>query len=516
MQEFKNALISVSNKEGLAEALYPLCMRGMRVVSTGGSASLLKKAGIKVVSVEEQSAYPEVLGGRVKTLHPRIYIPLLARRDKKEDQSLLKKENLLPFDLVICNLYPFEEKVRNAHPPHEIMESIDVGGAALLRGAAKNFSSITVICDPEDYPLLKKGPPSLTKRKELAGKAFQMLGEYNLFIAKWMRKGQTLKKTEQEKDFHMQARLIQTLRYGENPHQKASWFRRGKTGLHQAVQLQGKSLSFNNIYDVNSAVQTLKEFPGCAACVAVKHGSPCGVGVSKNSIEEATEKALKADPLSVFGGVLAFNRPLSGEAARLLSPVFLEVCLSPHFSPETLSLLKNKKNLRILKWQNLNAPTHEGLCFQKIQSVEGGLLVQNNPPPIKGWDNQWECVGVQPPPSVKEDFITALRVVSHSKSNAIALVFQGQSVGLSQGQTSRISAVRQALHQWKSLHPEVPCPVLASDGFFPFTDSVEEAHKAGIRWVIQPGGSLKDKEIKQKARDFNLSLVMTGTRYFSH
>ena len=503
---FRNAFVSVSNKEGIVDFIKPLVDRGMRVVSTGGTADLLKKSGIPVVTIKEQTGCEEVMGGRVKSLHPRIHIPLLARADSIDDQEILKKEKLDAFDLLVCNLYPFEKKQEEGEP--YLVDWIDVGGPSMLRAAAKNFQHVTVVCDPTDYSkiLAKNTIPSLEKRRQLAAKVFRCLTYYNANIAQWM----SHQDWQTEEDFLLNARFFKPLRYGENPHQKASWFQTHQTGLHQAICLQGKELSFNNICDLNAAISTVREFIE-PCCVAIKHHNPCGVATGKN-LAEATQMALKADPVSVFGGVVALNKTVSEEAAKTLNQIFLEVIIAPDFSKEALNIFQSKKNLRILKWSKLIS--HRSPF--SIYHSDGGILVQDNPLPVHSWQKQWKSTGQAPPPSIQEDLLMAWKICTHLKSNAIALVFKHQSRGLAMGQVSRISAVKQAIQQWKSFHPHIDSPALASDGFFPFPDSVKEAAQAGVKWMIQPGGSMRDKEILQSAKELSINMILTGQRCFLH
>lgn len=505
---FKNALVSVSDKEGLVDFIYPLVKNGMRVVSTGGTAAELKNAGISVIELSEQTGFNEVMEGRVKSLHPYIYMPLLARSNHPEDQKILKQTGLYPFDLVVCNLYPFEEKRNQGE--QNLEEWIDVGGPSLLRAAAKNFEQITVLCDPADYQqILDEGKiPSLDKRRQLAGKAFSMLSDYNSCIADWMQG----KSWEKGGDLCLKGHFYRSLRYGENPNQKASWFRLKRTGLQQASCLQGKELSFNNICDLDSAVSVVREFSEPCS-VAIKHNNPCGV-VCSETIEKAVELSIKADPLSVFGAVVATNQPISELAAQTLCSLFLEAVIAPDYSPSSLEIFKQKKkNLRVMKWPRLMDRNLDSL---KLRCIDGGLLVQEDQKIAGKWQSNWRCVQQIPGSSVQSDLLMAWKVCAHLKSNAIALVSDSQTVGLGMGQVDRISAVESAIQRWKKFHPHVQSPVLASDGFFPFPDSIEAAAEAGIKWVIQPGGSIKDRKVISRAKELSVNLILTGQRCFSH
>ena len=505
---FKNALVSVSNKEGLVDFIYPLAKKGMRVVSTGGTAVQLKKAGVSVVEVSEQTGFEEVMDGRVKSLHPYIYMPLLARPNHKGDQEILIQKELSGFDLVVCNLYPFKEKRKQGYK--DLVELIDVGGPSLLRAAAKNFERITVLCDPADYQqILKEGKiPTLERRKQLAGKAFSLLADYNSCIADWIRD----KPREEGEDLNLKGSFYKSLRYGENPNQKASWFYLKQKGLQQASCLQGKELSFNNICDLDSAISVVREFS--APCsVAIKHNNPCGVACG-DTVEKAVALSLKADPLSVFGAVVAVNQPVSKEAAQALCSLFLEAVIAPDYSSSALEVFKHKKkNLRVMKWAELMNRSADSL---RIRCVDGGLLVQENQKLAEKWKSDWQCIQKVPDSSVQAELLMAWKVCAHLKSNAIALVSNNQTVGLGMGQVDRVSAVESAIQRWKKFHPHVQAPVLASDGFFPFPDSIEAAATAGVKWIIQPGGSIRDSEIIARAKNLSVNMVFTGQRCFSH
>jgi len=508
---FKNAFVSVSHKEGLIDFIQPLAKKGMRIVSTGGTAKYLKKAGLSVIEVNQQTGFEEVMDGRIKSIHPHIYIPLLARLNNPKDNTLLKEKGIDPFDLVVCNLYPFEEKSQSGEI--NLVEWIDVGGPSLLRAAAKNFEWVTVVCDPGDYPSILKQKPNLATRKKLAGKVFSLLANYNRSIAHWMNdpKDKTLTKTPEvdHKNLLLKGVFLKQLLHGENPDQKADWFQIEKTGLHQASLLQGKDLSFNNICDLNVGVLLMREFQD-PCCVAIKHGNPCGLACD-NHIDKAINKALKADPVSVFGAVVAINRPVNEKDASHLCSLFLAAVIAPDYTESALKMLKSKKkNLRVLKWPNLMKQKNN----IKIHSIDGSLLVQNNQKISNPTD--WQYLGEKPNPSYQLLLLMAWKVCAHMKSNAIALVSDKHTVGLGMGQVNRVSSVEIAIQRWKNFHPGISSPVMASDGFFPFPDSIELAAKSGIKWIVQPGGSIKDKEVLAKAQNLSINMVLTGQRCFSH
>ena len=538
---YKNSLISVSDKTGLADFLRPLAEKGMRIVSTGGTARYLRERGFAVESVESQTGFPEVFSGRVKSLHPYIHMAILARGWEPSDQEGLRSRRLQPFDLVVCNLYPFERH-KGSGDERELAEWIDVGGPSMLRAAAKNFFSVTALCSPEDYGKALGGF-SLTERKKLAAKVFRHLSHYDSVIAeslgaagagaaaasagKPLRQSAAAKAAAEEAAaapltmeslreggaFSLKGDLVQHLRYGENPGQKASWYRAAGAagGLHQAEILQGRPLSFNNLLDFSGAVAALREFAE-PCCVAVKHNSPCGAACG-GTIAAAAAKALAADPLSVFGGVLALNRPADAESADKILSVFLEGLIAPDFSSEALRLLSQKKSLRVLKWPEMMSAAPE-LLFRQVL---GGVLAQEEGRAAGQWSEKWKVIGEKPSEKTRKDLLFAWKICAHLNSNAIAIAEDGQTLGLGRGQASRVEAVRSALARRDQFHPgRREAAVLASDAFFPFPDSVEIAAKGGLRWLIQPGGSIRDKETIKKAEDLGVNMVLTGQRHFKH
>jgi phosphoribosylaminoimidazolecarboxamide formyltransferase / IMP cyclohydrolase len=446
------------------------------------------------------------MDGRVKTLHPRVHMAILSRKDNAEDAALLKKEGLDPFDLIIVNLYPFEEARTKNLPDHELIEFIDIGGPSLLRAAAKNHDRLAVVCEPEDYAWIAgKKELNLADRRRLAARVFRHTSRYDDLIAK------TLTTPEENQHDSLVGRRVAELRYGENPHQKANWYRlpEEKGGLHQAKILHGKPLSYNNILDLDAAIGTVRELKEPAA-VAVKHGNPCGVGTDK-TISGAVLRSIQSDPVSVFGGIIALNRPVDLQAAEEMAKIFLECIIAPEFSPEALARLQKKKDLRLLEWPEMLS-TPDGYQFR---SVNGGFLVQS-PDQLSQWSDTWKIIGENPSESIRRDMLLAWAVCARLKSNAIAIVSDGRTVGLGMGQVNRVDAVEHAIGRMHKHHPEAKNPVLASDAFFPFADSIEIAAKAGIHWVIQPGGSIRDEEVFARAKELGTNLVITGVRHFRH
>ena len=506
---FKNALVSVSDKTGLVEFLKPYVATGLRVVSTGGTLKHLRENGIQAIDISEQTGFPEVMDGRVKTLHPRVHMAILSRAGVAEDSALLAKEGLDPFDLVIVNLYPFEQARARGVKGHELIEFIDIGGPSLLRAAAKNHDRLAVICQPSDYSwITAKAELTLTDRQRLAASVFRHTSSYDDLIAK------TLNVEAEEYPLSLQGSRVSELRYGENPQQKAWWLKSpsAQAGLHDAVILHGKPLSYNNILDLDAAVATVQFFSEPCA-VAVKHNNPCGVGTA-SSIGSAVERAIAADPVSVFGGIIAVNRIVDAVAAEAMSKIFLECIIAPGFAPEALERLKKKKDLRLLEWSSLLKAREDELQFR---TVSGGYLVQT-PDHVSDFSNDWRVIGEEPSEEVKRDLMLAWKVCAMLKSNAIAIAGEGRTLGLGMGQVNRVDAVEHAIDRAKKHHAgaglEAAC--LASDAFFPFADSIDKAADAGIRWIIQPGGSIRDEEVFAKAKERGVNLVLTGRRHFRH
>lgn len=510
----KRALISVSDKTGLIPFARGLAEQDIELISTGGTARALKDAGLTVKEVAEITGFPEILDGRVKTLHPRIHSGILAVRDKEEHQRQLEEHHITPIDLVVVNLYPFAETI--ARPDvtfEEAIENIDIGGPSMVRAAAKNHAYVTIVVDPADYePVLaelkEKGQISSELRRRLAAKAFRHTAGYDALIAQYLSEQAGERFPER---LTLTFDKVQTLRYGENPHQEAAFYQEPlarQSGIAQAEQLHGKELSYNNINDADAALQLVREFEE-PAVVAIKHTNPCGVGLG-STLAEAFQKAYEADPVSIFGGIIAVNRPVDQAVADRMAELFLEVIIAPDFTPEALDRLNQKKNIRLLK---LDVNGGEDQQVQLVRSVTGGLLVQEAD---FGQLNEEELkVVTQRAPSEAEweQLFFAWKVVKHVKSNAIVLAKDGQTLGVGAGQMNRVGAARIAIEQ---AGMKAKGAVLASDAFFPMKDTVEEAAKAGISAIIQPGGSIRDEESIQEADRHGIAMVFTGMRHFKH
>lgn len=508
MAHFRNALVSVSDKKGLVDFLKPFVAQGLRVVSTGGTLKHLRENGIAAIDISDQTGFPEVMDGRVKTLHPRVHMALLSRDGNAQDEALLAKEKLQPFDLLVVNLYPFEDAKARGVEGDELIEFIDIGGPSMLRSAAKNHSRIAVVADPKDYAWVSEkalqAGLTIEDRRKLAAKVFSHTSRYDDLIARSLS-------PDVESWNGLNGRLVSELRYGENPQQQASWYRdpMARSGLHDAQILHGKALSYNNLLDLDAACAAATEFR-VATAIAVKHNNPCGVGTGPD-ILTAVRRSVAADPVSVFGGIIALNRPVDFATAEAMASIFLECVIAPGFSDEALERLKVKKDLRILLWPGLA----EHQPVRQFKTIAGGYLVQSADR-TSDWSDSWKVMGKNLTKEIKADLLLAWKVCAHLRSNAIAIASEGASVGLGMGQVNRVDAVEQAIVRMRKHHPNAVSPVLASDAFFPFSDSMEKIADAGIRWVIQPGGSIRDEEVLNRAQALGITTVLTGTRHFRH
>jgi phosphoribosylaminoimidazolecarboxamide formyltransferase/IMP cyclohydrolase len=521
----KRALVSVHNKEGLVEFCQGLAGLGFEIVSTGGTHATLEKAGVPVVQVAQLTSFPEILGGRVKTLHPAIHGGILAKRTPEHLEEL-KKHNLSTIDIVVCNLYPFQETVRKEGVTEgEIVEQIDIGGVTLLRAAAKNFESVLVVCDPADYAgVLAKlqagggadaGAVPMADRKRFALKAFRHTATYDSAISQWLSGSLEEGKSDSlPGQIALTAEKVETLRYGENPHQQGALYRWSGADA-PFEQVSGKELSYNNILDLDVAYAIVQEYSD-PCVVVIKHNTPCGIATDPNIIT-AYQKAFESDPVSAFGSIIAINREITVELCEAIGKLFLEVLVSHAYTPEALEWLANKKkNCRVLIAKNdvirRQRATQEGSLV--VRSVFGGLLVQT--PDDKGTEvkSQWKVVSKkQPTPEIEAGLAFAWLASKHVKSNAIVLVQGTSTVGIGTGQPNRVDSVVQAA---KRAGDKAQGSMLASDAFFPFADGIEEAAKAGVIAVIQPGGSIRDEDVIAKVDELGLVMVFTGERHFKH
>lgn len=519
MKKIQRALISVSEKIGVAEFAQGLAALGVEILSTGGTAKLLHEKGVKVLDVAKVTGFPEMLDGRVKTLHPRIHGGILAVRSNPEHEKQLQEHRIGTIDLVAVNLYPFEKAAaKPGAEMEELIENIDIGGPSMIRSAAKNFDDVAVLVDPADYSTVldearkNSGALSHETRARLARKAFARTAAYDAAIASELEKraGDGSLPT----NLRMSFPKIMDLRYGENPHQQAALYRNPAEmghGLASARQIQGKELSFNNLIDLEAAWQLVAEFSE-PATVIIKHTNPCGVATAA-TVRESYQRALAVDPVSAFGSVIAFNRSVDAATAEELATLFVEAVAAPGYETEALDLLGRKKNLRLMEMPEAPSQTPQSM---QLKSISGGLLVQTPDPP--GIDSrEWKCVTErQPTEAEHKALLFAWRVVKHVKSNAIVYARDGVLEGVGAGQMSRVDSVRLGARKARELNHDLKGTVLASDAFFPFSDGIEEAAQAGATAIVQPGGSMRDAEVIAAANRLGLSMLLTGKRHFRH
>ncbi|MBV9828443.1 MAG: bifunctional phosphoribosylaminoimidazolecarboxamide formyltransferase/IMP cyclohydrolase [Alphaproteobacteria bacterium] len=518
----RRALISVSDKQGLVPFARELAARGVTLVSTGGSARTLAEAGLPVTEVAETTGFPEMLDGRVKTLHPAVHAGLLARRDRPDHLAALSEHGVAEIDLLVCNLYPFAATVASGAGRDDCIENIDIGGVALIRAAAKNHEFVAVLTDPVEYaPLLsaltQHGGTSLPFRQALARKAFAVTAAYDAAIAGWFTR-------EDKIDFPelltISGTLIEQTRYGENPHQSAAIYRTGETrpGVATARQVQGKELSYNNYGDTDAAFELVAEFTQPAVAI-IKHANPCGAAIG-TSPADAWEKALRCDPVSAFGGIVALNRPLDAATAEAISRLFVEVIIAPEAATDAIEIIGRKTALRLLVTGGMPDPKAPG---RMVRSVAGGLLVQGRDRVDATGESLTVVTSRAPTEAEIADMLFADTVAKHVKSNAIVFARGGATVGIGAGQMSRVDSARIAAAKAgdaaKSAGLSEPLTrgsVVASDAFYPFADGLEEAIRAGATAAIQPGGSRRDPEIIAAADAAGIAMVFTGTRHFRH
>lgn len=525
-QPIQRALISLSDKAGLVELASALSEMGVEILSTGGTARAIAEAGIAVVDVSDVTKFPEMMDGRVKTLHPKIHGGLLAVRGNTDHEAAAREHGIGMIDLLIVNLYPFEQTIAKDSDFDTCVENIDIGGPAMIRAASKNHAAVTVIVDPDDYDRLLRelrdngGATTLAFRKELAAKAFTRTAAYDAAISNWFSDQIA---TDAPKWKSIAGELKQTLRYGENPHQKASFYTTPECryGVATLTQHQGKELSYNNFNDTDAAFELVSEFsPDDGAAVAIiKHANPCGVAVGANLLE-AYQAALRCDPVSAFGGIVAVNKSLDGAAAEAISDIFTEVVIAPEADADAREVFARKKNLRLLTTGGLPKPKAAG---QLVKSLAGGFLVQSRDSAVVDDIELRIVTDRQPSPEELRDLKFAFRVAKHVKSNAIVYAKNRQTVGIGAGQMSRIDSTRiaawkaeAAAEQAKLSQSLTEGAVVASDAFFPFADGLISAAEAGVTAVIQPGGSMRDEEVIEAANARGLAMIFTGVRHFRH
>jgi phosphoribosylaminoimidazolecarboxamide formyltransferase/IMP cyclohydrolase len=520
------ALLSVSDKTGLLLLARALVRHGVELVSTGGTAKALREAGLEAKEVSQLTGFPEMMGGRVKTLHPKVHGGILAVRTDPQHLQAMSAHGLAPIDLVVVNLYPFEAALARGAPFDEVVENIDIGGPALIRSAAKNHAFVAVVTDPSDYPALivsldaQDGATSLATRRAFAEKAFARSAAYDAAIAAWLARDlgneAPLRKT-------ISGTLKQVLRYGENPHQSAAFYLTGEArpGIATARQAQGKELSYNNLSDTDAAYELIAEFPPMEgpAVAIIKHANPCGVARGR-TLATAYARALACDPVSAFGGIVALNQTIDAAVARAIIGVFTEVVIAPDASQEALEIFATRKNLRVLLAGALPDPAAWG---ETVRSVAGGFLVQTRDNVRVGAQDLKTVTKRVPTTAELEDLLFAFRVAKHVKSNAIVYAKEQATVGIGAGQMSRLDSTRIAARKAEDAAKAAGLPVpltkgsvVASDAFFPFADGLLATAEAGATAIIQPGGSIRDEEVIKAADEAGLAMVFTGTRHFRH
>ncbi len=503
-KKIKSALISVFDKSGLDEILELLIKQEVVIYSTGGTQKFIEKKGCKVQAVEDLTSYPSILGGRVKTLHPKIFGGILARRENQDDIAQLTEYQIPKFDLVIVDLYPFEKTVASDAKEQAVIEKIDIGGISLIRAAAKNFKDVLVVASQDKYQDLadllkrKKGETEIEDRKNFASHAFSISSHYDTAIFNYFA-------GENAEALRISENTVHSLRYGENPHQKGFFF-----GNFDALfeQLHGKEITDSNLLDIDAAVQLINEFEE-TTCVIMKHNNACGLA-SRNTLEEAWVEALKGDPVSAFGAVIITNITVDEASAKRINELFFEVIIAPAFDDGALKILKKKKNRIILIQKS------EQIYNKGVKTVLNGFLVQDRDTKIENKEELKTVTKVAPEEAIINDLLFANKIVKHSKSNAIVLAKNKQLLASGVGQTSRVDALKQAIDKANRFELSLENAVMASDAFFPFADSVEIAHKAGIRTVIQPGGSIRDKDSITYCDENGMAMVFTGFRHFKH
>ena len=514
----KRALISVFDKTNIVEFASQLQSLGIEIISTGGTSKLLLENKVPVVNIEDITEFPEILGGRVKTLHPNIYGGILSRLNNDEDSKALQNHNITEIDLVVVNLYPFQKTIESNNSIEEIVENIDIGGPSMIRASAKNYERVTIVTNSEKYSKIisqiqKQGGLDLEERMKLAAEAFALTSSYDNIISNWFSSRVKDTNLNNLKSKNSSEKL---LRYGENPHQSASLKITGENGFGSIEQLQGKELSYNNINDMDAAMQLINDFFQDRPTFAIiKHANPCGVA-QKDTILDAYLSALSCDPTSAFGGILISNSTIDEETATEITKIFSEVVIAPDFTEKSIEIFNKKKNLRIIKYNNIS---DNDLDTKLIKSVYGGYLIQDRDTHIVEKEQLKIVTNSQPTESELNDLIFAFKIVKHVKSNAIVYVKNMQTIGIGAGQTSRVDSSKIAIQKFYENIPDNKfrdgC-VIASDAFFPFSDGLDAAIEFGVKSVIQPGGSIRDEEVIETANKAKISMVFTGIRHFKH
>lgn len=513
MSKAKRALVSVSDKTGLVDFVRGLKELGWEIIATGGTRKLLEQSGVGTIGISEVTGFPEICDGRVKTLHPKVHGGILARRDIPEHMQTLEENGIETIELVCVNLYPFRQTIAKPDVTMEdAIENIDIGGPSMVRSAAKNWRDVTIVCNPADYDsvlaeIRENGTTTPETRLKLSAKAYTHTAEYDMCIATYMRE-----KAGLDEKLFLEYDIKQGLRYGENPHQAAKFYAATESvpySLAFGRQLQGKELSYNNIQDANAALNVVRDFSE-PFCVALKHMNPCGAAVGK-TIEEAWQAAYEADKVSIYGGIVAVNRELTAEVAAGMKPIFLEIVIAPSFTPEALEILSSKKNLRVMQVDM----TPSSAPVPQYISVNGGMLAQQLDTQVEQVEASMCVTKVKPTVAQMADLEFGWKIVKHVKSNAIAVVRDGHTIGVGAGQTNRVGSAQIALDEARNAGFTEGL-ILASDGFLPFDDTVALAAQYGVAAIVQPGGSIRDEDAIRKADELGITMLFTGVRHFKH
>ncbi|HHO75577.1 MAG TPA: bifunctional phosphoribosylaminoimidazolecarboxamide formyltransferase/IMP cyclohydrolase [Deltaproteobacteria bacterium] len=523
MPKIERALVSVTDKGGLVDFIKELRSFGVEIISTGGTARVLKESGIDVVDISDYTGFPEMMDGRLKTLHPKVHGGFLAIRDNASHVESMKKEGIKPIDMLVVNLYRFEDTIAKGASLEEAIENIDIGGPAMVRAASKNYPYVSVVTDPADYSAIIEemkasgGSVSAKTNFELARNAFSLTARYDAAISNYLQ-SIDVEESEFPLTYTVQYKRSQIMRYGENPHQKAAFYSDltiDQPSISTAEQLWGKELSYNNIMDSDAALDLIMEFEK-PACVILKHSNPCGAAQSESSLADAYNNAFAVDSTSAFGGIVGLNRTLDAQTAQAIGDVFTEVVIAPDYTQEALDILTKKKNIRLLKVPEIMQGSKAKKQFSSTRRVTGGLLLQDRDLGEIDFDNAQVVTKRKPTPEEMEALKFAWKIVKYVKSNAIVYANKNQILGVGAGQMSRVDSSKIAIMKAGNAGLSLTGSVIASDAFFPFRDGIDEAAKAGATAAVQPGGSVRDQEVIDAANEHNMAMIFTGMRHFRH
>jgi phosphoribosylaminoimidazolecarboxamide formyltransferase / IMP cyclohydrolase len=523
MPKINRALVSVTNKTGVTGFVKELATFGVEIISTGGTAKVLQEEGIRVIDISEFTGFPEMMDGRLKTLHPKVHGGMLAIRDNAEHVDAMSRHGIKPIDMLVVNLYRFEETIAKGASFEHAIENIDIGGPAMVRAASKNYKYVSVVTDPSDYSRIieemKQTGGSVSEKTNfsLARDAFSLTARYDAAISNYLQ-GIDVEEGQFPLTYTVQYRRSQIMRYGENPHQKAAFYREwnlDQPSISSAEQLWGKELSYNNIMDADAALDLIMEFSS-PACVILKHSNPCGAALSPTTLAEAYRKAFAVDTVSAFGGIVGLNRTVDADTARAIGDVFTEVVIAPNYTPEALAILEGKKNVRLLKVPDIAKGAYAKKQMMSLRRVTGGILLQERDLGYVDLDKAKVVTRRGPSPEEMGALGFAWKIVKYVKSNAVIYAKNDQLLGIGAGQMSRVDSSRIAIMKALNAGLSLKGSVVASDAFFPFRDGIDEAAGAGATAVVQPGGSVRDQEVIDAANEHNMAMIFTGMRHFRH